>query len=858
MLFCGRAAEAQIDTSFWFAAPEVSEHTTRFDVPLFLNITAVEKSATVTVSIPANTSVSPITRTVAANASIQIDISAWKDQLENTPYNQVLNKGLYISATANIQVYYDVASTYCNCNPEIFTLKGNNALGLSFYIPSQTTINNASFYQPTPKFSFDIVATTDNTKITITPTQALVGHAANTAFSVTLNRGQTFSSAASSLSGSGHPAGTYVKSTQPIAITIKDDLLEGLQFAGGCADLTGDQIVPASITGQNYIVVKGRLGTGANDKDLACITATEDNTKVYAAGNYIFSLNAGETKTFEVRTPNVYIETTKPVYVLQVSGIGCELGSALLPPILCTGSRLVGLRRSASTSFKLYLNIMCPKGAESSFIVNGSAGMIKASDFVPVPANANWVTASILIDSNKIHTNQSMLIANSAGAFHLGIFEGDVGGGTGYGYISNYNKSLLPQKTNVQCKDSIFLVCRQMGDSVKWSDGSKGQKMKVITTGAYWVDYYTSCETVRDSFIVLRGRKNLPAKSFILCKDSLVLETILKGDSIVWSNGSKGSNSAIYKAGTYWADVYTKCQILRDSFKVTGFVPLKSQTVQLICHDTLKLALLRSSDSVKWWNGRTSDTVKIKESGLYWVDNYNSCGVVRDTFVVVPSNQIKYKSRPFCENDLLKPMTMRLKSKYVWHTGDTTASIRDKKHLPYYLLNMTNSCGLERDSFYRIKMKLSNDTAICGAFNLDLDAGFDRAVWNRQYTGRYYTVSTAGRYIAIYKDSFCEGTSDTINISYLGKKAYVFVPNAFSPNNDQINDDFPSAFDGVSDFHVSIYSRWGEMIFEGQNIHWSGAYKDAIVEPGVYLYIVEYRDCRGVWNWLKGTVTVIY
>ena len=154
-------------------------------------------------------------------------------------------------------------------------------------------------------------------------------------------------------------------------------------------------------------------------------------------------------------------------------------------------------------------------------------------------------------------------------------------------------------------------------------------------------------------------------------------------------------------------------------------------------------------------------------------------------------------------------------------------------------------------------MNLPKDTIICGAFKLQIDAGFEGTLWNKQYRGRYYEASHAGRFIAVYKDSFCEGTSDTMTISYSGQKAITYVPNAFSPNNDQINDSFPSAFVGVSDFNLRIFNRWGEQIFEGQNVFWPGTYKNGLIAQGIYLYIIEYRDCKEIWNLLKGTVTLV-
>jgi hypothetical protein len=350
---CFISAYSQIDTVFWFAAPEVSSHNSKFDIPIYLNITAINKNANVEISIPSNPSVNVIRETVAAGTSVQVDISFLKNDIENTPANQILNKGIYIKSNADVQIYYDVASTYCNCNPELFTLKGGNGLGTDFFIPSQTTIDNNSSYTPSAKFSFDIVATENNTRVDIKPTKDLIGHKAGINYTITLNKGQTYSATSNGQSANSHPAGSIVKSNKPIAITIKDDLLSGVGFGGGCADLTGDQIVPINLIGTDYVVVRGQLGLNMPKKDVIAITATQNNTVIKMDGVFHSTVQMGQTTSIEITKNNAYIQASEPVYVLHVSGLGCELGSALLPPIKCTGSNILGLRRSASTQFDL-------------------------------------------------------------------------------------------------------------------------------------------------------------------------------------------------------------------------------------------------------------------------------------------------------------------------------------------------------------------------------------------------------------------------------------------------------------------------------------------------------------------------
>jgi hypothetical protein len=201
-LFLSKSAllSAQTDKTFWFVAPEVTQDVNNYDRPTAFKISTFDKATTVTISQPANPSFVPKTFTILANESAVFQFPPDLDLLENTPPDAVLNKGILIESSEDITAYYEVISQY-NSNPEIFALKGRNALGLQFYIPFQNILDNSEDYTPQPYAAFDIVATENNTVINITPTQNLVGHAANVPYSITLNKGQTYSGASQSILG---------------------------------------------------------------------------------------------------------------------------------------------------------------------------------------------------------------------------------------------------------------------------------------------------------------------------------------------------------------------------------------------------------------------------------------------------------------------------------------------------------------------------------------------------------------------------------------------------------------------------------------------------------------------------------
>ena len=418
---------AQTDTEFWFVAPEVQQ--SHGDRPITVRLSTAQQAASVQITMPINPGFPPINAIIPPNTTQSFDLTLWVDLLENKPADVVLDKALRIVSSSPITAYYEVV-TSCNCNPDIFTLKGRNALGTSFMLPFQTFLNNGV---GNAWSGFDIVATQPNTSITITPTAAIVGHPAGVPFTITLNMGETWSGVSTSQSFTQRPSGTTITSDKPIAVTIKDDSMNGGVY-GGCADLMGDQMIPLPLLGTEYITIKGYL----NGPDRVFVMATQNNTQVTIDGTVVGSINAGQSYTHVQSANTAYIQTSLPVYVLHTTGFGCEVGGAVLPTIVCTGSQQIGFTRSTTEFFAL--NLMVKAGGEGNFTLNGNPNLITAGNFAQVPgSNGNWMYAQIQFNTTDIPQGQASLISNSSHLFHMGVVNGGASSGCRYGYFSDYS-----------------------------------------------------------------------------------------------------------------------------------------------------------------------------------------------------------------------------------------------------------------------------------------------------------------------------------------------------------------------------------------------------------------------------------
>lgn len=105
---------------------------------------------------------------------------------------------------------------------------------------------------------------------------------------------------------------------------------------------------------------------------------------------------------------------------------------------------------------------------------------------------------------------------------------------------------------------------------------------------------------------------------------------------------------------------------------------------------------------------------------------------------------------------------------------------------------------------------------------------------------------------------------DTVTqIIFIAEELIFYVPNAFTPDGDEFNDEFfpvfTSGFDPY-DYHLTILNRWGEVIFESYNAGkgWDGTYGGTLVQDGVYIWKIEFGDINNDEKYYHtGHVTVL-
>ncbi|KAB2859327.1 MAG: T9SS type B sorting domain-containing protein [Flavobacteriales bacterium] len=125
-----------------------------------------------------------------------------------------------------------------------------------------------------------------------------------------------------------------------------------------------------------------------------------------------------------------------------------------------------------------------------------------------------------------------------------------------------------------------------------------------------------------------------------------------------------------------------------------------------------------------------------------------------------------------------------------------------------------------------------------------------------------HTYQDKGNYLItlITNNNFnCADTTSkeiTINPEY-----NFYIPNAFTPDKDGLNEVFTAVGEEIEEFSMQIFNRWGEKIFETHDLEkgWDGRAKDGsdIAQQDVYVYNIRLKDYRGKLHTMQGKVTLI-
>lgn len=349
------------------------------------------------------------------------------------------------------------------------------------------------------------------------------------------------------------------------------------------------------------------------------------------------------------------------------------------------------------------------------------------------------------------------------------------------------------------------------------------------------------------------------------------------GETYLWNNGFTGNRFTFSNPGTYWAKITNLCGTASDTIQ---FVLKKGLTLDLgndtvFCDVVSKKLNIQQSDpdtKYRWFDGSVMPDLTISAPGKIFASVENLCGVVSDTvryqLLLTPRLDLG-KDLDFC--DQVKPVNYSIGSSgnqetYLWNDGSTLNSNTLMAPGKFWA-SVANRCGSRSDTLMIYLhqspvIDLGPDTALCGQFALLLDAGLPGLNYYWEPTGET-TQSIMASKQTIYKltatDAFgCFGV-DQMQIKDDCKSKW-FVPSAFSPNGDQLNDTYTPVLVNVEGYSLMIMNAYGERMFYTTNPSesWNGEYQGKIVQQGNYPYIMHFMSSEDKkWYTLKGVITLL-
>lgn len=362
----------------------------------------------------------------------------------------------------------------------------------------------------------------------------------------------------------------------------------------------------------------------------------------------------------------------------------------------------------------------------------------------------------------------------------------------------------------------ITLASKAQLADYKWSNGVTTSTLHVSDTGTYYCVGRTGCVTYIDTFHI----KYEPAAELELggelinCENQPVTINANYPDNVsyLWNTGDTTDGITVDTGGLYYLTISSHCGEQKDSVHVyiQPPTPAPTATDTMICQFSKDAAIRVQGTGIQWYTHAQSrfgtkqqPPVVAYEPGTYNLFITQTIGKCESEKAPVSVDVIYTPHEELgdevvmCENDLQMIGVNISGVDYKWNTGSTSCCV-----LP------------ERDGLYKLA-----STNECGTF------------------------------------------IDSLWVIHNSCEECIVFPNAFTPVSGSANRIFrPLLKCPVDEFHISIYNRWGNLVYRSDDITdgWRGRYNYEYAPVGTYIYMVEYRS-RGKQQTqhLQGNVTLL-
>ncbi len=237
--------------------------------------------------------------------------------------------------------------------------------------------------------------------------------------------------------------------------------------------------------------------------------------------------------------------------------------------------------------------------------------------------------------------------------------------------------------------------------------------------------------------------------------------------------------------------------------------------------------------------------------------------------IVIPQPTVNLgNDTVICTPNSLVLNATNLLSTYTWQDGSTNATFNITTAGTYSVI-VTNALGCTNADAINVGVSslatfnLGRDTVLCPSQSITLNSGLSvmpglNLLWQDGSTSPNYVATIPGTYF-LDATNYCGTFRDELIIG--NGVCKVYVPNAFTPNNDGRNDLFrPLGTELITKIDVKVFSRWGQMVFATNKvgIGWNGKFEGTDLPTGTYVYYVTYTEPTTLKEVrLKGTLMLL-
>ncbi|MFZ4058612.1 MAG: gliding motility-associated C-terminal domain-containing protein [Ferruginibacter sp.] len=341
---------------------------------------------------------------------------------------------------------------------------------------------------------------------------------------------------------------------------------------------------------------------------------------------------------------------------------------------------------------------------------------------------------------------------------------------------------------------------------------------------------------------------NIPATINRLTDTSIAVQFLQSGNAIIY------------------ATMAAPCKTMRDSIviqinSIGSSINLSADT-SICFRNTRQLKVPKGFISYQWQDGSTDSTFLVNTPGQFHISVIDACGnTFKDTIVITTAYMLPFtigNDRTTCNSDTVQIKASLGFSQYQWlpnyavvQTNSNQIIVQPGRDTLYTVTALQYPGCTVYDTIY-ISVKTSPsvlnfpDSTIClgSAIQVNANPGFQKYLWNNGKDSATITIQQAGQYIVTGQYSNGCNSKDTLMI--LSKQCLegISFPNAFSPNNDGLNDWYkPISFESIQYYKLTIYNRWGNKVFETNDIQkgWDGKINGIEQNAGAYSFTCQYQ-----------------